>query len=136
MVIAVFVGTFRHGSSPLASVSLVVFLLLLRASATAPSSDTDVLIGLSIRECLRRAGITEEQAAERIRMDLAAFRRCLRGEGRLQLGVPRLMRLGLTFWTYFTPTLLYHAARLHAEQVREDAVDAVDAAKALLRRRA
>lgn len=131
MVIAVFVGTFRHGSSPLASVSLLVFLFLLRASAV-DVSDLEKIIGLSVRDCLKRAGITEENAADLMKMDLSNFRKCLRGEGRQQLGIPRLMRLGLTFWTYFTPTLLYHSARLHCEQVRDDAIDA---AKALLGRR-
>lgn len=127
MVIAAFVGTFRHGSSPLAgSISLLVFffVLLLRV---IDISKLVVVIGFSVRDCLKRADITEEQAADRMGMNLNAFRKCLRGEGRLQLGVARLLCLGLTFWTYFTPTLLYHVVRLHAEQVREDAIEAARA---------
>lgn len=132
MVISILVSTtHRHGSSPLAAVSLVFFLLVLRASAV-DASGLDAIIGTAVRKCLQRSDITEENAADLMKMDLSAFRKCLRGEGRQQLGIARLMRLGLTFWTYFTPTLLYHAARLHCEQVRDDAIET---AKALMGRR-
>lgn len=121
-----------HPQSSLTGViSLVIFLLILRVSVI-DVADLEVIIGAAVRDSLRRANITEEQAADLMQMDLSALRKCLRGEGRLQLGVARLMRLGLTFWTFLTPTLLYHAARLHAEQVKDDAIDA---AKALLGKR-
>lgn len=112
-------------------VSLLAFFFVLRLTVI-DVSDLELIIGTAVRDCLRAARITEEQAAPIMGMDVAALRRCLRGEGRLQLGVARLMRLGLTFWTFFTPILLYQAARLHCEQVRDDAVDA---AKAILGRR-
>lgn len=132
MTIAFLFASHPSGSSSLAGiVSLLVFFFVLRL-AVIEASDLEVIIGTAVRKCLQRSDITEEQAATLMKMDLSALRKCLRGEGQLQLGVARLMRLGLTFWTYFTPTLLYHAARLHADQVRDDAVDA---AKALLGRR-
>lgn len=133
MIAILLVTTHRHGSSPLVGgISLLVFLLLL-VLKVADASGLEIVIGMSVRDCLRRANITEEQAADLMGMKLTALRKCLRGEGRLQLGIARMLRLGLTFWTYFTPTLLYHAARLHCEQVRDDAIEA---AKALLGRRA
>lgn len=131
-MVALFFVAHHSGSSPLGGViSLLVFFGLLRL-AVIDVSDLEIMIGASVRECLRRADITEEQAADLMQMDLSALRKCLRGEGRLQLGIARLMRLGLTFMSYLTPILLYHAARLHCERVREDAIDA---AKALLGRR-
>lgn len=132
-MIAVFVGTFRHGSSPLAAGLSLLFFFFVLLAKVVDASELEIIIGLSVRDCLRRANITEEQAADLMGMKLSALRKCLRGEGRLQLGVARLLRLGLLFWTYLTPMLLYHAARLYAEQVRDDAVDA---AKTLMGRRA
>lgn len=131
MVIAVLFAS-HSGGSPLAGIlSLLVFFFVLKL-AVIDATELELVIGASVRDCLRRAGITEEQAADLMGMKLSALRKCLRGEGRLQLGVGRLMRLGLTFWTYFTPTLLYHAARLHCEQVRDDAIEA---AKSLMGKR-
>jgi hypothetical protein len=131
-MVALIFTAHHAGSSPFAGiVSLLIFFGILRL-AVIDVTDLEVLIGASVRECLRRADITEEQAADLMQMDLSALRRCLRGEGRLQLGIARLMRLGLTFMSYLTPMLLYHAARLHCERVREDAIEA---AKALLGKR-
>lgn len=113
-------------------VFLILWLVAVRCAAMQ-GNDLEVLFGHVVRECLRRAEIPEEVAADRMKMDLSSLRKCLRGEGNLQLGIARLARLGLTFMTYLTPLLLYHVARLHAEQVLDDAKDAV---RALVQRKA
>lgn len=123
-----------HGS---ASVSIGMLLLMavwfaLVSAMAADLHHLEVLLGSAVRDALRAAKLTEEQAADLMGMDLSNFRKALRGEGRLQIGIARLMRLGVVFMASFAPTLLYHAARLHAEQVREDALEA---AKALIGRK-
>lgn len=100
-------------------VGLVLWVFLMKAMAT-DLRQLEILLGATVRDCLRRANITEEQAAAIMEIDLSQFRKCLRGEGRLQLGIARLLRLGMVFMSYLAPMLLYHAARLHAEQMAED----------------
>lgn len=123
-----------HGSLHLSVGQIVIVVLFLFAikAAAMDLREMEKLLGIVVRECLRRIPMTEEEAADRMRMDISHFRKALRGGDGLQLGLAKLMRLGLVFMTYLTPLLLYHVARLHAEQVKEDAIDA---AKTLLGRR-
>ncbi len=119
MMFAVLLASPVHGSSSLAAFSLVIFLLILRCSAMDLSS-LEAVIGQAVRESLLLAGITEEQAADLMQMDLSALRKCLRGEGRLQLGVARLLRLPFGFWLRFSPSLMYLVAKQHASQIADD----------------
>ena len=66
------------------------------------------------------AGITEKQAADLMGMDPSNLRKALRGEGQLQIGVARLMRLPFAFWMRFSPTLLYLVAQKHVTEIAED----------------
>lgn len=121
-----------HGHIPYGAILLPLIYVLVFKAATIDLAEMELILGTAVRECLRRCGITEEQAAAIMEMDLSQFRKALRGEGRLQIGVAKLMRLGLVFMAALAPLLLYHSARLHAEQILEDATDA---AKAVTSRR-
>lgn len=101
------------------SASLVLFFLALRCSAM-DLSHLEIVLGEAVRDALRASRITEEQAAPLMGMALSAFRKCLRGEGRLQLGVARLMRLPFVFWLHFAPTLMYLVAKQNITQIADD----------------
>lgn len=124
--------TVLHGHVSILEILVpLVWVLVMKATAF-DASEMELVLGVSVRECLRRVGITEEQAALIMKMPLSQFRKALRGEDNYQIGAARLMRLGLVFMAALAPLLLYHSARFHAEQILEDATDA---AKAMTSRR-
>lgn len=116
---AVVIVTHARGLSIWHLAGLILFFLALRCSVM-DLTDLEAVLGQAVRDALRAARITEEQAAPLMKMDLAALRRCLRGEGRLQLGVARLMRLPFVFWLTFAPTLMYLVAKINVEQIADD----------------
>ncbi len=104
------------------SVWELVFLGLWVFAVKAASMDfteLEKIAGQAVRETLMLAGITEENAADLMHMDVSALRKCLRGEGKLQLGVARLMRLPFGFWLHFSPVLMYLVAKKHAQEIAE-----------------
>jgi len=108
-----------HGNSIVEIAGLILFFIALRCSAM-DLSHLEAVLGEAVRDSLRSARITEDVAAELMLMDVAAFRRCLRGESRLQLGVARLMRLPFVFWLHFSPTLMYLVAKQNITQIADD----------------
>lgn len=90
-------------------------------------SELNAIMGDTVRDCLRQTRMTEEQAAALMGLDVSAFRKMLRGEGNRQIGIARLLALGVPFMACFTPLLLFHAAKLHSSQMLDDAREAAKA---------
>ncbi len=120
MMFAFALSTRHAGSSPLAGVvSLLIFFLLLRATALDLSA-LEAVLGQAVRDALMLARISEEQAATLMQMNESALRKCLRGEGQLQLGVARLLRLPFAFWLHFSPSLMYLVAKKNMTEIAND----------------
>jgi len=100
-------------------VCAVLFLIALRCSVM-DLADLERTLGQAVRDALMLARITEEQAADLMRMDASTLRKCLRGDPRLQLGLARLMRLPFAFWLHLTPVLMYLVAKRNVEQIAHD----------------
>lgn len=118
-MIAVLLSTRQSSYPALQIVVVIVFLLAIRASAM-DLTYLETVLGQAVRDALMLARITEEQAADLMQMDLSALRKCLRGEGRLQLGIARLMRLPFSFWLHFSPTLMYLVAKKNITEIADD----------------
>lgn len=107
----------HQGTLFLCSFVIVFFLLHLSAQQT---DDLERLLGEAVRDALRFARITEEQAADMMRMNDSHLRKALRGEPSHHISLTRLVRLPYVFWLYFSPTLIYLVARRNTEQIAED----------------
>lgn len=90
-------------------------------------SDLNIIMGDTVRDCLRQIRMTEEEAASRMHLLVSDFRKMLRGEGNRQIGVARLLTLGVPFMACFTPMLMFHCVRLHSAQMLDDAREAAKA---------
>jgi hypothetical protein len=108
-----------HGSLSLGQIVTAALFYLCIKAMSFDLSDLEKVLGESVRDALMLARITEEQAADLMGMHVSALRKCLRGEGQLQLGVARLMRLGFVFWLHFSPVLMYLVAKKHAMETAE-----------------
>lgn len=114
-------------------VGLAIWFVLQKAMVF-DLSDLNIIMGDTVRDCLRQIRMTEEQAAALMRInDVAAFRKMLRGEDHRQIGIARLLALGPQFMACFTPMLMFHCVKLHSAQILEDAIEA---AKAIMQRKA
>lgn len=100
--------------------ALFVWLLCQRLAA-ADLSELEQLLGAAVLEALERAHLPVKVAAPTIGMDESNFRKALRGEPGHHISLTRLVRLPLSFWSVFLPSLSYLVVKLHVTQIIEDA---------------
>lgn len=115
-----------HLSAAWTPFALALWLFAQKAMAFT-LSDLHVIMGDTIRDCLRQVRMTEEVAADLMGLDVSHFRKMLRGDEHRQLSLARLLKLGLPFMAVLTPMLMYHSAKLHSQQMLDDAREAAKA---------
>lgn len=115
-----------HFSRAWAPVGMALWFVIQKATVF-DLSDLNIIMGDTVRDCLREIHMTEEVAADRMHLDVSAFRKMLRGEGNRQIGIARLLALGVPFMAAFTPMLMFHCVKLHSAQMLDDAREAAKA---------
>ena len=109
-----------HGTSlSITEITIIVLWLVGLKCAALDLSDLEKVLGDAVRDALMLARITEENAADMVQMDVSSFRKALRGERHMQLGLARLMRLPFVFWLHFSPTLMYLVAKKNVTEIAE-----------------
>lgn len=74
----------------------------------------------AVREALFKAHLTDEQAADLMRIQVGQLRRQLRAEPGNHLSIARLFLLPMSFWLCFGPITLFLVAKRSYRQIADD----------------
>ena len=84
------------------------------------TDERERLLGAAVLEGLDHAKLTVKEAACLMHWDESNLRKSLRGEPGHHMNLTRLLRLPVSFWMWFLPTLTYLVMRQNVTQVAED----------------
>lgn len=123
-VIALFslTGTpvFGHWSVLIFYLALAGWMFCLRLMS-ADLQDLEQLLGAAVLDALERAHLPVKVACDLMRWDESNFRKAARGEPAHHISLTRLLRLPMTWWMVFLPSLSYLVVKTHVTQIVEDA---------------
>lgn len=115
-----FSGHYSAAELSLAQVLILAWWLFFVELRAASGEQLDQWLGEGVRDACYTIRLTDEQAADRMGMDVSQLRKALRGEAKRHISLNRLLRLGLPFWCCFGPLLFAVVVRHHLQQIADD----------------
>lgn len=98
----------------------VAIWLVLSQLSVVDTDEIELLLAEAVRDSLRMARITEDDAAGKMRMDVSLLRRQLRGEPNNHISLTRLIRLSYEFWLWFGPVLMFLVSKRRFDQIGDE----------------
>ncbi len=121
-VIAVSIAGGRptFGQPTWTSIAFVIAWLFFCRLSSFATEDLEALLCEAVLDCLRRAGLTVEQAADVMKINYFNLQKALKRERGRAIPLLALFRLPFLFWMFFLPELSYLVAKKHVRECAED----------------